>query len=106
MLKEGGYTEIHVPNIRSVLDAMLRGNLDINDTWYRTGQGHPITFHDVLFGWGEQVSRGNEYYAHKTGFTARSLSEALLAAGFSEVMIGEHGYDIYAKATKQCLSPT
>jgi hypothetical protein len=38
---------------------------------------------DVLYGFGKEIQRsGVDFYAHKTGFTQKSLTKALFAAGF------------------------
>ena len=96
-LKEGGFVDISVPNVKGLMQAMLQGNLDINDVWYRTGQGQPITFHDVLYGWSQAMSQGNLYYAHKCGFTAISLHKALSDAGFKNIVITETQSNLTAK---------
>ena len=98
VLKVGGFVDISVPDVRALMQAMLASNLDINDVWYRTGDGLPITFHDVLYGWGVQVASGNHYYAHKCGFTRISLAKAVQDAGFSDVQVAEGGGNLRAKA--------
>ena len=82
VLKRGGFVEIRVPDIEAVLRAMTEGGLDIADPLYVSPAG-PVSVHDVLYGFGAEMARGNEYYAHKTGFTDRSLRQALGAAGFA-----------------------
>jgi len=77
-------------------------NTTLTSTMYGTGPvGAPITFHDVLYGWGVQVSRGNIFYAHKTGFTALSLSKSLVDAEFGSVFVGEQGGNLHAIAYKK-----
>ena len=50
----------------------------------------PIAVHDVFYGHGRQIaSSGKEYYAHKTGYTARLLGRMLGAAGFKMMEIAE-----------------
>ena len=105
VLVDGGVVDISVPSIKGLMQAMMAGNLEINDVWYRTGQGVPITFHDVLYGWGAQVESGNAWYAHKTGFTALSLGAALQQAGFDDIVLSDQGGNIFAKATKSCQQP-
>ena len=100
VLREGGTVDISVPNIRGLINAIAAGNLDINDVWYRAGGSVPITFHDVMYGWGVQVESGNTWYSHKTGFTPLSLCDALLSAGFTNVEIADQGANILARAKK------
>ncbi len=68
---------------------MRRANLDIDDVLYMSAAG-PITARDVLYGWGAQIERtGVDFFAHKTGFTARSLTSVLEAAGFANIFVSE-----------------
>ena len=46
------------------------------------------------------MSQGNEYYAHKCGFTALSLFKELSNAGFKEIQIQEQGPNLSAIAVK------
>lgn len=85
VLKADGFTYIVVPDIKSVLEALVRGNHDITDTAY-ISPGGPISFHDIIYGWGKQMSKGNLYYAHKTGFTEKTLTTALRSAKFAKVL--------------------
>ena len=101
VLKPKGFAEIHVPNLRNVIDELISRNHDIDDVFYRTGQNIAITFHDVLYGWGEQVSKGNLFYAHKCGFTALSLGSALKTAGFEPIYLAVQGSNITAQAHKK-----
>lgn len=99
ILKPGGFVHIRVPNITSLMQHMLKNNLDINDVWYRAGM-LPITFHDVMFGWSREVETGNEFYCHKTAFTLLSLSTVLESNGFRDITLGETGLEIMAKGYK------
>lgn len=100
VLKDGGFAQIAVPSLTRALDAMRERSLDIGDVWYRTSAGSPITFHDVLYGWGHAMEAGNLFYAHKCGFTRISLGDALLKAGFAGVRIGEDAFNLVAMAYK------
>jgi hypothetical protein len=75
VLKPNGYAHIVVPDLQQLFDAITKGNHDIDDIWYRASR--PISFHDVLYGWGAMLSQGNPYYAHKCGFTEKSLTKTL-----------------------------
>jgi hypothetical protein len=104
VLNEDGFAQIVVPNLLHVFEAMAVNHLDIHDTWYRANS-HPVTFHDVLFGWNYALRSGNCYYAHKCGFSKLSLLEALHAAGFGSVFVGESGPDLIAKAYRKAGVP-
>ncbi len=87
VLKPEGFAEIHVPDMQLVMQHFVENGSDIHGVLYESAGG-PITVHDVMYGWGKQIAAsGVDFYAHKTGFTPRSLREALLAAGFAEVWI-------------------
>jgi SAM-dependent methyltransferase len=86
VLKPDGFAEIRVPDIRLVMRAMLEQSLDIDDVLYQSGAS-PILVRDVIYGWHVEIERtGRDFYAHKTGFTARSLAAILEYAGFAQVV--------------------
>ena len=93
VLKPEGYAVIMVTDMA----ALLSSGKDLEDVWYMAGD-RPISYHDVMYGWGEMIAAGNEYYAHKCGFTPASLYKALMAAGFAKVDIRMDGFNIHAKA--------
>lgn len=103
VLKMDGFAEIRVPDIRKVMQVMLEQDLDIDDVLYHASAG-PILIRDVIYGWHVEIEHtGQDFFAHKTGFTARSLSTALRYAGFTQVEpappIGV--YEVRAFAFKQ-----
>lgn len=95
-LNEHGFVEIHTPNFSNMMAEMLNRNLDIDDVWYRTAAGMPITFHDTVHGWSVALQQGNMYYSHKCSFTAISLSKALEEAGFKNIQVSEQGANLMA----------
>ncbi|MFO1303497.1 MAG: hypothetical protein U1F54_07180 [Burkholderiales bacterium] len=89
ILKDDGFAEIRVPDLRCVLTHMVSRGMDIEDVLYDSPAG-PMTIKDVLYGWAHQIEvSGVDFYAHKTGFTPKSLRATLEAAGFGEVMVVE-----------------
>lgn len=92
VLKADGFVQIAVPDLLAV----MRNMADPDDVWYRASG--PITFHDVLYGWDRAMSGGNLFYAHKCGFSEKSLTRVLRAAGFAKVMTAVDGYNIHAYA--------
>jgi SAM-dependent methyltransferase len=98
-LKRGGFADIAVPNLNELMRDMLSRSLDIHDIWYRSPSG-PITYHDVLYGFGRVMKEGNLFYSHKCGFTAMSMVNVLLGSGFSRVEINDSGGNITALAYK------
>lgn len=82
MLAADGYAEIWVPDVGWVMREMIQKNMDIDDVLYTSPAG-PIMVRDVLYGWHKEIEEsGQDYYAHKTGFTPKSLAKNIVAAGF------------------------
>lgn len=99
VLNAGGFAHIAVPNMNAVFEAITKGNFDINDTWYQS-HGGPISFHDVIYGWGKQVTLGNLYYCHKTGFTEKSLAKELRKAFATVFTAADDSGNLHAFAFK------
>lgn len=100
VLKQDGFAYIRVPDMSEVMKVVVQNNLDIGDVLYQSAAG-PITARDVIYGWGIEIERsGNDFFAHKTGFTQKSLTLALRAAGFSWVFTTLGKLEITAIAFK------
>jgi hypothetical protein len=100
VLKEGGFAQIRVPDIHEVMRTSVERGLDIDDVLYQSPAG-PITVADVVYGYGVEIERsGNDFYAHKTGFTRKSLLDALDRAGFARTYAAVGGFEISALAFK------
>jgi hypothetical protein len=99
VLKRTGWAEIAVPDIQKLMEDMVRDGKDIESIWYRCSGG-PITFHDVLYGWNAMMEDGNLFYAHRCGFTEKSLGRVLREAGFASVRIARAGFNLVAFAFK------
>ena len=85
VLTKNGFAEIRVPDIGELIQLMAAANLDVEHQVYRTNVGG-ITAHDVIYGYGPEIEEsGEDFYAHKTGFTRLSLVRAILNTGFAEV---------------------
>ena len=91
VLKEDGFAEIKVPDILAVMKRVIAENLDLDDQLYVAPSG-PIQVRDVVWGYGIEIeSSGNDFYAHKTGFSPKSLTAFLENAGFAEVFLDGAG---------------
>lgn len=100
VLKEGGSAQIIVPDIQEVMRVTVERGLDIDDILYNSQAG-PIMVLDVLYGYGVEIERsGQDFFAHKTGFTRKSLATALQKAGFSKTYSGAGDLEINALAFK------
>jgi ubiquinone/menaquinone biosynthesis C-methylase UbiE len=103
VLKDDGFAHIIVPDIQEVMRKTIQDNLDISDVLYQSAMG-PIKVRDVLYGYESQIAAsGNDYYAHKTGFSAKSLKEFLHQAGFpfAGVGINKQSYEIIGVGFKK-----
>jgi len=82
VLKDDGFAHIRVPDINEVMRVTVARGLDIDDVLYQSAAG-PIMVLDVLYGYGVEIEEsGQDFYAHKTGFTQKSLLAALRRSGF------------------------
>jgi len=107
VLKPAGFVDVRVPDMKAVFEEMLRRNMDIDDVLYESPAG-PITINDVIYGYGRKIAEsGQDFYAHKNGFTHRSLAMALRTAGFPVVFLRSQplAFDIGAIAFKQEPDP-
>jgi len=103
VLKPDGFAEIRVPDIDCVMRRVVESHLDIDDILYHSPSG-PIAVSDVIYGWARQIeTSGADFYAHKTGFTTRSLRSLLLVSGFPHVYLhaSEEAFEIRAIAFKR-----
>ena len=89
VLKDDGFAEIRVPDLQCLKQHVGTKGRDVDDTLYQVAGG-PIAVRDVIYGWGRQIeTSGVDFFAHKTGFTPKSLQVALARAGFGEVYVQE-----------------
>lgn len=100
VLKDDGFVDIRVPDMDEVMRTVVEKNLDIDDVLYHSAAG-PILVRDVMYGWGTQIeSSGCDFFAHKTGFTEKSLLNMLDGAGFSWIFTRTGNLEIAAIAFK------
>ncbi|HSY30339.1 MAG TPA: methyltransferase domain-containing protein, partial [Burkholderiaceae bacterium] len=100
VLKDDGFVQIIVPDMAAVLKRMVDGGLDIDDELYVSRSG-PIRVVDVIYGYAVEIERsGNDFFAHKTGFTEKSLVARLNGSGFSAVITAFGELEIMALAFK------
>lgn len=102
VLKPDGFAEIRVPDLPSVFRKMIEAGLDLEDEAYVSPSG-PISFRDIIYGSAQRIEKqNNDFMAHKTGFSQKSLGEILLAAGFSELwLMPAPAYEIRMIAFRQ-----
>ena len=83
VLKPGGFAQILVPDLIELMRTVIQKNMDLEEQLYLSAMG-PIAPIDVIYGFGHQIeTSGNDFFSHKTGFSAQSLTRAVEKAGFS-----------------------
>lgn len=104
ILKGDGYVVITCPNLLEAARLIVQDKL--TEPAYISPAG-PITPLDILYGHTAALENGNEYMGHKTGFTPRSLTEALINAGFKTIALKAPStkFDMWAIATKTKTAP-
>jgi SAM-dependent methyltransferase len=105
VLKPEGFAHVRVPDMGEVMRIVVEKGMDIDDVLYVSPAG-PITVRDTIYGYGLEIERsGNDFYAHKTGFTRKSLPAMLNRCGFAHVFQGFGNYEIAAFAFRAAPPP-
>ena len=99
-LKPGGFAHIRVPDLNDLFRQVVARKLDVEDVLYTSSLG-PIMVLDVIYGYSVEIERSRQdFYAHKTGFTEKSLVAALKHAGFGDIVHRTGSLEIEAVAFK------
>jgi SAM-dependent methyltransferase len=99
VLNPEGFLVVTCPDLQTVCKLVAENKL--GDAAYQSPAG-PITPLDILYGHGAALAEGHYYMAHKTGFTLKTLTQALHTAGF-QMSAGKRrlrGLDLWVVATK------
>lgn len=97
VLKPDGFALITLPDLRAIARCIAHDRL--SEVLYQSAAG-PITPLDVVYGHRDSIAQGNVFMTHRTGFTATTLGQVLLDAGFEEVRVHEgRSWDLWAIAT-------
>lgn len=102
ILNEAGFAEIFVPDLVQVIGELVERQLDLDDVLYQSASG-PISAHDVIYGLQNQIKNsGQDFYAHKTGFTSHSLIRMLKEGGFVKIfLLNDEPVAVHAFAFKR-----
>jgi len=79
VLKDRGFACIIVPDLQRIAGYIAEDRM--HDPIYQAPAG-PITPHDIVFGYGPAIARGQSTMAHRSGFTPTTLMRHLDDAGF------------------------
>ena len=97
VLRPGGQMLLTLPDLQRIAELVAADGLE--DEAYSSPAG-PITALDMIYGHTPSLARGNRHMAHKTGFTARTLTQLLTEAGFTGVALQREGFALWARAYK------
>lgn len=105
VLKPDGFLVVTCPDLQTVCQLVAEDKL--GDAAY-TSQAGPITPLDILYGHGAALAAGHHYMAHKCGFTLKTLTQALQAAGFQAIggKRRSRALDLWAVASKGKIDET
>lgn len=85
VLRDGGFAQIVVPDLGGVMRHVVEKGLDIEDPVVQSPT-RPITVLEVLYGDSLEIARSShDFFAHKTGFTEKSLLKVLRETGFGKL---------------------
>jgi SAM-dependent methyltransferase len=103
VLKPDGFLVVTCPDVQSVAALVAQDRL--TEPAYESAAG-PITPHDMLYGFGPAMARGNLHMAHRCGFTRRTLMQSLRDAGFPSfgAMQRAARFDLWGLASNRRLS--
>lgn len=102
VLKPEGFLVVTCPDLQAVCQLVVDDRL--GEAAY-TSQAGLITPRDILYGHGEALADGHHYMAHKTGFTLKTLTQALHTTGFT-ASAGKRrakGLDLWVVACKGAM---
>jgi SAM-dependent methyltransferase len=84
VLKPGGQLLLTLPDLQKVAELVAADRLD--EPAYVAPSG-PITPLDMIYGHSPSLARGNQFMAHRTGFTPTTLLKFLVQAGFVDILL-------------------
>lgn len=100
VLKEDGFIHVRVPDVGEVMRHVVEKGMDVEDVLYQSALG-PITVLDVIYGYGKEIeSSGQDFFAHKNGFTQKSLLSLLARCGFNYFYSRTGNFEVMAYAFK------
>lgn len=99
VLNKDGFVVIECPDLQSTCEAIVNDRL--LEPLYQSEAG-PISPMDILYGLRSDLQKGNEFMAHKCGFTYSTLLGAFVQAGFKKWIGGRRAvhYDLFLIACK------
>jgi SAM-dependent methyltransferase len=84
VLNDTGFVCLIVPDLQAIAEWIASDRL--HETIYESSAG-PITAHDMLWGYGAAIARGETAMAHRCGFTPTAFLQVLQNAEFGEIAL-------------------
>jgi protein O-GlcNAc transferase len=103
VLKPGGFVLLTMPDLQKAGEYLARGQLE--EPIYQSPAG-PISAIDICFGHRASIARGNEFMAHRTGFSAHTLAQKLATCGYRRIRVERKNLDLWALAFKPEVQPS
>lgn len=84
ILKPTGYIYVLCPDIISACEALIEKGP--NEPLYKTLNNSYVAAADIIYGWRGPIEQGNEFMAHKFGYSEKTLISAFQHGGFSNIV--------------------
>jgi hypothetical protein len=84
VMKPTGLLCVRVPDLQKVAEMIVADRM--HEVIYQSPAG-PVSAHDVVFGFGQEIALGCVNMAHKTGFTPSAMVQSLTLAGFDSFLV-------------------
>ena len=88
VLRRQGFACVIVPDLQAIAEWIAGDRL--HETIYESAAG-PVSAHDMLWGFGAAMERGEVAMAHRCGFTPTVLLQRLSTGGFGEIVLRRRG---------------
>lgn len=100
VLHKDGFVFIKVPDLATLMKRVVDENLDIEDRLYTSYAGD-VSALDMLYGYQVEIkSSGQDWFAHKIGFTPKTLRR-YLEPFFKNVFIKQENLELIAIASNK-----
>lgn len=84
ILADGGFGCIIVPDLQAIASYIADDKL--HEVIYTSAAG-PVTAHDMVYGFGAAIARGQPHMAHRCGFTPSLMLQRLRELPFGEIIL-------------------
>jgi hypothetical protein len=105
VLADDGFGIIIVPDLQAIANYIATDRL--HEVIYNSAAG-PITAHDMIYGFGAAIARGQASMAHRCGFTPTMMLQRLQEVPFAEIVLRRrtNALELVAIVRKKVVSPS